>query len=229
MPEAETKIPENITLETSKNPDAAIIWLHGLGADGNDFVPVIEQLQLPPELAIRFIFPHAPVRPVTLNQNYPMRAWYDLYGMTLADKEDEAGIKQASENIFKLCEQQQTLGIDSGRIILAGFSQGGALALYSGLRYPHRLAGILALSTYLCLPDTLNAERSAFATELPVFMAHGIQDAVLACEYGQRSANLLQTAGIHVNWHSYNMGHTVSMEEINDIRLWLIKRLCRTA
>jgi len=230
MPQSPPQTLESITLETATSPDAAIIWLHGLGADGNDFVPVVEQLRLPPQLAIRFIFPHAPVRPISLNQGYPMRGWYDLYGLSLNDREDEAGIRQAGDSIYQLCRQQQTAGIKSSRIILAGFSQGGALALYSGLRYPEKLAGILALSTYLCLKTSLVDETSPdkispFATEIPVFMAHGRQDDVLLYEYGHKSAEIMKTAGINIDWHSYDMGHNVSTEETMDIRQWIIQQL----
>ncbi len=225
MPESTTKIFENITFETGPNPDATIIWLHGLGADGNDFVPIAKQLQLPPTLAIRFIFPHAPIRPISLNQGAPMRGWYDLYGLTLGTQEDVAGIKETCQSIFDLCRQQQQLGIKSERIILAGFSQGGAMALYSGLRYPDRLAGIMALSSYLCLADSLVAEMSPHATELPLFMAHGSQDDVLKYEYGQHSAALLKAAGIRPDWHTYVMGHSLCPEEVTHIRQWIINCL----
>ena len=212
---------ESITLETADNPDSAIIWLHGLGADGNDFVPIVDQLQLPSELAIRFIFPHAPIRPVSLNQGYPMRSWYDLYGLSFNEREDAPGIHAAAEQIMQLCQQQQDAGIASQRIFLAGFSQGGALALYTGLRYPQPLGGIIALSTYLCLHDTLTTEMSPYATQLPVFMAHGLQDEVLPFDFGKKSAELLQSVGIPVDWHDYAMGHSVCPQEIQAIRQWL--------
>ncbi len=220
---------ECITLETHSAPDAAIIWLHGLGADANDFVPIVEQLQLPPDVAIRFIFPHAPIRPISLNQGAAMRGWYDLYGLTLDAKEDENGIKTGSESIRQLCQQQQALGIDSQRIIIAGFSQGGAIALHCGLRYPAKLGGIIALSTYLCLKASLNTEISAFATQTPVFMAHGQQDETVLYEYGQQSMQILKTAGIPLIWHTYTMGHSVSTEEICDLRQWLLQILTPSA
>ena len=216
---------ETITIETGDNPDAAVIWLHGLGADGNDFVPIVEQLQLPDEMTIRFIFPHAPVRPITLNQGYAMRGWYDLYGISPGDPEDETGINETSQNIEQLCQFQQHDGIDSRRIIIAGFSQGGAIALHCGLRYPQPLAGILALSTYLCLPDKLAEEIGPHACTTPVFMAHGKQDDVLAYEFGQLSKERLLAQHIPVEWHSYDMAHSVSMPEIIDIGRWLTARL----
>ncbi len=216
---------ETITIETADNPDAAIIWLHGLGADGNDFVPIIEQLQLPSELAIRFIFPHAQERPISLNQGYQMRGWYDIYSLTLGGPEDAAGITATSQTITDLCQQQQSQGIPSQRIILAGFSQGGAIALYSGLRYPQPLAGIMALSTYLCLADSLPEELGPYATSTPVFMAHGRQDDVLAYEIGRRSRDKLLGHDIKVEWHAYDMAHSVSMPEIADIRSWILRCL----
>ena len=216
---------ETITIETRDNPDAAVIWLHGLGADGNDFVPLVEQLQLPADTGIRFIFPHAPVRPITLNQGYRMRGWYDLYGLSPDDREDEAGIREASAAIAQLCRQQVAQGIQSQRIILAGFSQGGAVALHCGLRYPEPLAGIMALSTYLCLPQQLATQISPAARNTPVFMAHGRQDDILAYDFGKHSADRLVAAGVTLEWHGYDMGHTVSPAEIADIRRWLLARL----
>lgn len=216
---------ETITIETRDNPDAAVIWLHGLGADGNDFVPLVEQLQLPADTGIRFIFPHAPVRPITLNQGYRMRGWYDLYGLSPDDREDEAGIREASAAIAQLCRQQVAQGIQSQRIILAGFSQGGAVALHCGLRYPEPLAGIMALSTYLCLPQQLATQISPAARNTPVFMAHGRQDDILAYDFGKHSADRLVAAGVTLEWHGYDMGHAVSPAEIADIRRWLLARL----
>lgn len=216
---------ECITLETGPSPDAAIIWLHGLGADGNDFVPIVQQLQLPENLAIRFIFPHAPVRPISLNQGYAMRGWFDLYELSLDAREDASGIRDAGNRIIQLYQQQQAAGIASNRIILAGFSQGGALALFAGLRYPEKPGGILALSTYLCLKETLSEEKSLFASDIPVFMAHGLQDEVLPYEFGAKSADLMRNEGVHVEWHDYQMGHSLCMEEILDIRNWIIRML----
>ena len=212
---------DSIIIETGEQPDAAIIWLHGLGADGNDFVPIIEQLQLPSHLAIRFIFPNAPIRPITINQGYPMPGWYDISSMSIVDQEDESGIRESSAILRQLCEEQEANGIEAGRIIVAGFSQGGAIALHCGCRYPRQLAGIMALSTYLALPDQLGDEISDSAPEIPVFMAHGRQDDVVAYKYGKQSMEQLDSNSIEVQWHEYDMGHAVCMEEIHHIRQWL--------
>jgi len=216
---------DSIVIETQPQPDAAIIWLHGLGADGSDFVPIIDQLQLPSHYAIRFIFPHAPVRPITINQGYHMPGWYDISSLSIVDQEDEAGIRESSTILKQLCEEQEADGIESERIILAGFSQGGAIALHCGCRYPRPLAGIIALSTYLALPETLADEVSDCATEIPVFMAHGRQDDVVAYEYGIQSMEQLDASNIEVQWHEYDMAHSVCLEEIQHIRQWLMQQL----
>jgi len=214
-----------IIIETSERPNAAIIWLHGLGADGNDFVPIVDQLQLPSHYAIRFIFPHAPLRPITINQGYQMPGWYDVSSLSIVEQEDEAGIKESSAILKQLCESQEADGITSDRIIVAGFSQGGAIALHCGCRYPRPLAGIMALSTYLPLPQSLSDEISSIATEIPVFMAHGRQDDVVAYEYGKKSMEQLESNDIEVLWHEYDMGHAVCIEEIQHIRQWLTDTL----
>ena len=216
---------ESITIETKPQPDAAIIWLHGLGADGNDFVPIIDQLQLPSHLAIRFIFPHAPIRPITINQGYQMPGWYDISSLSIVEEEDETGIKQSSAILKQLCEEQEANGITSSRIVLAGFSQGGAIALHCGCRYARPLAGIMALSTYLALPETLQAEMTNSALETPIFMAHGRQDEVIACHYGRQSMKQLEAKQFKVDWHEYDMGHAVCLEEIHHIRQWLTQIL----
>jgi phospholipase/carboxylesterase len=216
---------DSIIIETREQPDAAVIWLHGLGADGNDFVPIIDQLQLPSHFAMRFIFPHAPIRPITINQGYQMPGWYDISSLAIAEQEDAEGIKQSSTMLKLLCEEQQASGISASRIILAGFSQGGAIALHCGCRYPQALAGIMALSTYLPLPDTLADEMNEQSVNTPIFMAHGKQDEVIAFEYGKQSKALLQANNFEVRWHEYNMGHTVCLEEILNIRQWLIEIL----
>ena len=216
---------ESIIIETAKQPDAAIIWLHGLGADGNDFVPIIDQLQLPSHYAIRFIFPHAPVRPITINQGYQMPGWYDISSASIVEAEDDVGIKESSAILKQLCQEQEANGIDSERIVVAGFSQGGAIALHCGCRYPKPLAGIMALSTYLPLTDSLNDEISEHAAEIPVFMAHGQQDDVVAYEYGRQSMEQLESNNMEVQWHEYNMGHSVCLEEIRHIHQWLIEIL----
>lgn len=212
---------DSIIIETREHPDAAVIWLHGLGADGNDFVPIVEQLQLPSHYAIRFIFPHAPLRPITINQGYQMPGWYDVSSLSIAEQEDETGIRESSAILKELCEEQEADGIDACRIVLAGFSQGGAIALHCGCRYPKPLAGIMALSTYLPLPDTLADEISEAVTETPIFMAHGRQDNVVAYDYGKQSMEQLQAFDIDVHWHEYDMEHSVCIEEIQHIGQWL--------
>ena len=216
-----------IVIQTGKGgqADAAVIWLHGLGADGGDFVPIIDQLQLPQEMSIRFIFPHAPVIPVTINQGYRMRAWYDIRSLSIVDGEDEPGITASSRWLARQCDQLIEQGIQPGRIILAGFSQGGAIALHCACRYPRPLGGIMALSTYLPLPERLDSEISAAAKQMTVFMAHGTQDDVVAIAYGRRSRDLLMAQDIDVDWHEYDMRHSVCIEEISHIRQWLIKQL----
>lgn len=216
---------DSIIIETQPHPDAAIIWLHGLGADGNDFVPIIEQLQLPSHLAVRFIFPHAPVRPITINQGYQMPGWYDISSLSIVEGEDEAGIRESSAILKELCLEQEASGIDSSRIIIAGFSQGGAIALHCGCRYPRQLGGIMALSTYLALPDTLEEEISDHITEIPIFMAHGRQDDVVDYEYGKQCLEQLESYDIEVQWNEYDMGHAVCLEEIQHIRQWLTEQL----
>lgn len=200
---------------------ATVIWLHGLGADGHDFEPIVPELTLPRDAGVRFIFPHAPVRPVTLNAGMAMRAWYDILGLGPDREEDAAGIRASEEQVRKLIERENQRGIPSARIVLAGFSQGGAIVLHTGLRYPERLAGIMALSTYLPLDGTLSAERHAGNQDTPIFMAHGTQDPVLPVSMGTRSRDLLQQHGHPVEWHDYPMEHQVCMEEIRAIGDWL--------
>ena len=213
---------DSIQLETGPNPDAAVIWLHGLGADGSDFAGIVPQLQLPSEISIRFIFPHAPIRPITLNQGYQMPGWYDLTSLNLDNEEDEAGIEESSQAIHSLCKKQESLGIASGRIILAGFSQGGAIALHCGLNYDTPLGGIMALSTYL--PHSCDLKNNNNQT-IDIFMAHGQQDDVLDYNFGDLSRQRLEKSGYTVNWHDYVMQHGVCPEEIQDIRNWLIGNL----
>ena len=217
---------ESIIIETQEEPEAAIIWLHGLGADGNDFVPIIDQLQLPGSLAIRFIFPNAPMRPITINQGYQMPGWYDITSTSIEDEvEDEAGIKESSAILKQLCEEQEAQGIAAANIIIAGFSQGGAIALHCGCRYPRPLGGIMALSTYLALPQDLDDEINESIRETPVFMAHGRDDDVIAYEYGKQSMERLEGHEVEILWHEYDMGHSVCLEEISHIRQWLMDQL----
>lgn len=216
---------ESIILEPEAPANAAVIWLHGLGADGNDFVPIVDQLQLPSHSSIRFIFPHAPVRPITINQNYPMPGWYDIRSLSSFEDEDVAGIKESSVILQQLCEAQEADGIASSRIVIAGFSQGGAIALHCGMRFPRPLAGILALSTYLPLAESLSDEINEEVTEVPVFMAHGRQDDVISIDMAEQSKELLINHNIDIQWQEYDMGHAVCPDEIRDIRQWLMQVL----
>lgn len=210
----ETNLPTSVASKIN----ASVIWLHGLGADGHDFAPIVEQLSLP---HIRFILPHAPIMPVTINNGYMMPAWYDLYGLTPGSKEDEIGINESQTYINSLIKIEIDKGIPASRIVLAGFSQGGAIALYTALRYPQKLAGVLALSTYLPLKSKLDTEVQPANADTPIFMAHGIYDDVISLETCKISLNLLQNRQIPVTWHQYNMAHSVCIEEIDDIRSFL--------
>lgn len=200
---------------------ASVIWLHGLGADGNDFVPVVPELRLPASLPVRFIFPHARARPVTINGGYVMRAWYDIIGGVDARIEDAVGIKESENVVRGYVQQEIAAGIPARRIVIAGFSQGGAIALQTGLRYPQRLGGILALSTYLPLRDSLAGEAAAANRDLPVLICHGTHDGVLPLAMGTDMRDTLQGLGYPVEWKSYAMQHSVCMEEVNDISRWL--------
>lgn len=207
--------------DDAREVDAAVIWLHGLGADGSDFVPIVSELKLPDALNIRFIFPHAPLRPITINQGYRMRGWYDITSLDIAERDDEAGIVESSAILTRLCDEQLALGVAAQRIIVAGFSQGGAIALHAGLRYARTLGGIMALSTYLPMQQRLQQEATAANRDTPIFMAHGLHDDVVATQFGLQTRALLQQQGYRVQWHDYAMGHSVCMEEINDISDWL--------
>jgi phospholipase/carboxylesterase len=211
-----------IEIETTPAPTASIIWLHGLGADGHDFEPIVPELGLPKSTAVRFIFPHAPVRPVTINGGARMRAWYDV---TPDGQQDAGGIRASQGHVEALIARERTRGIAAGAIVLAGFSQGGAMALQTGLRHRERLAGILALSAYLPLPDTLAQEASAANRDLPIFMAHGTQDPVIPISWAKRSRDFLVGLGYVVEWHEYLMPHSVCTEEIADIGRWLCQLL----
>lgn len=204
---------------------AAVIWLHGLGADGNDFVPVVSELRLPAALPIRFIFPHARARPVTINNGYVMRAWYDIAGGVRGVVEDEAGIRESQSVVCGIVEQQIAAGIAARRIVIAGFSQGGAIALQTALRYPQRLAGVLALSTYLPLRNSLAAEAAQANRDLPILICHGTRDGVLPIDMGTTTRDVLAGLGYPVEWKSYAMEHSVCPEEIDDISAWLQARL----
>jgi phospholipase/carboxylesterase len=219
------EILPSIELETAPNPIASVIWLHGLGADGNDFVPIVPELGLPESLRLRFVFPHASVRAVTINNGMRMRAWYDIAAADLTNRADLAGVRESQGQLEALIERENARGMASERIVLAGFSQGGAIALYTGLRHAERLAGIMALSTYLIAPDKLAAEASAANRKVPIFMAHGTADPVVHFQWGEASKRLLETAGYAVEWRSYRMEHSVCLEEVQAIGTWLRKVL----
>jgi phospholipase/carboxylesterase len=216
---------ETIEIETRPSPSHSIIWLHGLGADGNDFVPVVEQLSLP-NLGIRFIFPHAPMMPVTINGGFVMRAWYDILDAGSATRtEDEHGVRASQRRIAALLDNEVARGIPASRVVLAGFSQGGAIALQTGLRYQRKLAGLLILSAYLPLMSTLARERNAANQSTPVFMGHGTMDNVLPMSLAVASHKQLEQAGYGVEWHEYPMMHSVCEKELVDIGAWLTKVL----
>ncbi len=211
----------SIELETAPKPTASVIWLHGLGADGNDFVPVVHELALPASLPIRFVFPHAPVRPVTINNGFKMRAWYDIAAADLNNRADLPGVKQSQLQVEALIAREVSRGIPESRIVAAGFSQGGAIALYTGLRHAERLAGIIALSTYLIGADALAIEAASINRDVPIFMGHGTADPVVRFEWGNASRQALVSAGYKVEWHTYGMEHSVCMEEIGAVSAWL--------
>ena len=210
-----------VEVETGRDPQAAVIWLHGLGADGHDFEPIVPEFIRPGERTLRFVFPHAPIRPVTLNGGYAMRAWYDIAALDRRTTEDENGIRASQTAIDTLIRRENARGISSERIVLAGFSQGGAMALFAGTRYPERLAGIMGLSCYQVLAAQFAAERSAANQSTPVFLAHGTQDPVVAPLLGEEARRQLEAAGYSVEWHAYSMPHSVCPEEVADIAAWL--------
>jgi phospholipase/carboxylesterase len=215
---------ETIEIETGPEPRAAVIWLHGLGADGHDFEPIVPELDLPDSLQVRFVFPHAPVRPVTINQRMRMRAWYDIFQLG-GGAEDEAGIRESQGFLDGLIAAEKAKGIAPGRIVIAGFSQGGAIALQAALRYPERLAGVLALSTYLPLAVSVEKERSMENRATPVFMAHGTYDDIIPLRRAEESRQILEKLGNPVEWHPYPMPHSVCPEEIADIAAFLGRTL----
>jgi phospholipase/carboxylesterase len=214
-----------IELETAPGPSASVIWLHGLGADGNDFVAIVPELGLPPAPAVRFVFPHAPVRAVTINNGMRMRAWYDIAAADLNNRADITGVRQSQGEIEALIAREKARGVPAARIVLAGFSQGGAIALYAGLRHAERLAGILALSTYLVQADKLPLEAAAANRDVPIFMAHGTADPVVRFEWGLGSRRALEANGNPVEWHQYPIEHSLCLEEVKAIGAWLAKVL----
>ena len=219
---------DSIEIETGRNPAASVIWMHGLGADGNDFVPIVNELGLDSTPATRFLFPHAPMRPVTINNGFVMRAWYDV---TLGDLEghsrraDERGVRESQAQITALIEREEKRGVAAERIVLAGFSQGGAVALQTGLRFPRKLAGMMALSTYLPLAESLPAEAAPANRQTPIFMAHGLYDPVIPIMMGAGSMTFLTGLGYAVEWRQYPMPHSVCPDEVEDIGAWLRKVL----
>ncbi len=212
---------ETIEVVSAPNPTAAVIWLHGLGADGNDFVPIVNEIDLHDCPAIRFVFPHAPTMPVTVNGGYVMRAWYDILGADIVRREDEAGLRKSQLAVEALIAREIARGIPAERIILAGFSQGCAMTLQTALRHPQKLAGLLCLSGYVPLNATVAEERHAANHATPIFMAHGRGDNVIPIARAEQSRDLLTTLGYDVEWHEYMMPHSVCGEEIDDIGDWL--------
>ena len=218
MPDA---LLDAIEIETGPDPDAVVIWMHGLGDDGRGWSEVVPSLALPPHLAIRFVFPHAPVIPVTINNGMRMRAWYDIRQANLNERADLAGVQRSQTQVDALLAREAGRGIVPTRTLLAGFSQGGAIALYAGLRFDARLAGIVALSTYLIASDRLAAQASAANRDVPIFMAHGSADPMIAFARAQASRDLLLQQAYALEWHEYRMQHAVCPQEIADIGDWL--------
>ena len=214
-----------IEIETGADPDAAVIWMHGLGDDGRGWSEVVPSLGLPPHLAIRFIFPHAPVMSVTINNGMRMRAWYDIRQANVNERADIAGVQRSQAQVDALLAREAARGVTANRTLLAGFSQGGVIALHAGLRFPSRLAGIVALSTYLVAPDQLSDQASAANRDVPIFMAHGMLDPTISHALGEMSRDYLAQRGYAIDWHAYPMAHSVCAEEIADLRRWLSVRL----
>jgi len=214
-----------VEIETAPDPKHAVIWLHGLGADGHDFEPIVPELVDRAWPALRFVFPHAPVRPVTVNGGMPMRAWYDITGMEIAQKQDEAGMRASIAQLDELIAREVARGIASENIVLAGFSQGGAIVLAGGVRHAAKLGGIVALSTYLPMAEKTDAEVATANRAIPIFMGHGTADPIVPLRLGEMSRDALHRLGYAVEWHSYPMAHQVCAEEIADLRRWLGMRL----
>lgn len=219
-------LPETVEVQVGEKPQGSVIWLHGLGADGHDFEPIVPELRLAGNLSLRFVFPHAPVRPVTINGGMAMRAWFDIIALDRHGPHDEKGLRDSVAMLDALIEQEVARGIPGDRIVLAGFSQGGAVATYAAMTRSSPLAGLMALSTYLPLPaavqEALKDDPDGQPRDLPVFMAHGTMDAVLPFGLGQESREVISALGFSVGWHEYPMAHAVCAEEIADIRRWLL-------
>ena len=220
-----SELLDTVEFETGATPRASVIWMHGLGADGHDFAPIVPELGLPRSMSVRFVFPHAPMRAVTVNQGWVMRAWYDVRDEGGERREDEAGVRESQRAITTLIERERTRGVPDRHVVLAGFSQGGAIALHTGLRHPERLAGIMALSTFLPLPATLEVEASAANRDVPVFIAHGTADQMIPLSRGRRGHDTIAALGYPVEWHEYRRAHAVCPEEIREIGDWLARAL----
>lgn len=218
-----TAILSSITLDSGKNPQYSLIWLHGLGADGQDFVPMVDELKLP--VAVRYLFPHAPHRPVTINGVFVMRAWYDIASDKIDAEQDEQGIRDSQAAVEALISQEIARGIKPGHIFLAGFSQGGAIALHTALRHRTTLGGVLVLSAYLPLADKASAEASTDSRLTPIFIAHGRNDPVVPCALGIATREALTALSYNVTWHDYAMQHSVNEKELRDIESWLNTRI----
>lgn len=217
---------ETVEVGGGEKPDGTVIWLHGLGADGHDFEPIVAELDLDKQADLRFVFPHAPVRPVTINGGIPMRAWYDVMSLDRSGPQDEAGIRDSAETLKQLIEREHDRGVDYDRVVLAGFSQGGAIAMHTAMRFPEKLAGLMALSTWMPLEATIDGEvmqsPESQPRDLPVLMAHGSFDPMLPIAVGQHARDIMQKAGFNVQWHGFPMAHAVCAEEIAEIRRWLL-------
>ena len=220
-----TQLLENIEIDTAPNPTAAIIWMHGLGADGNDFVPLVQELDLAGLPGIRFVFPHANPMPVTVNGGYVMRAWYDIMGTDLVRREDEAGLRASQKQVEALIERENARGIPANRIILAGFSQGCAMTLQTGLRHAETLGGLMCLSGYVPLSASVPTERTQASLATPIFMVHGLHDGVIPIARATQSRDLLTSMGYQIEWHEYVMQHSLCQDEIEHIGAWLKKVL----
>jgi phospholipase/carboxylesterase len=226
------QIPEVVEVETGDKVEGSVLWLHGLGADGHDFEAIVPQLNLPANLDLRFVFPHAPIRPVTINGGMAMRAWYDILSLDRDDLVDEAGIRASAAMLVALIEREHERGVPYANIVVAGFSQGGAIASHTALRFSEKLAGLMALSTYLPLRSTLQAEvveaTTAQPKSLPIFMAHGTSDPMLPMHLGESSRDAIEAMGYSVRWFEYPMAHAVCPQEIADIGAWLVGSFDKT-
>ena len=214
-------LPECVEVTTGANPVGSVIWLHGLGADGHDFEPIVPELRLPASLPLRFVFPHAPVRPVTINGGMAMRAWYDIVSLDAEGRADAAGVQDSTAIVEALIAREVERGIVAERIVIAGFSMGGAVVINTALETSHALAGLMVLSTYVPIPSAIDSSTSS--RDIPVFMAHGTFDPMLPLQWGQLSAEKLQDAGFEIEWRDYPMAHAVCPDEIRDIRTWLLR------